>query len=124
MTPPLTRRDLEEVLDQRLANHPTHAQLEQVLDQRLANHPTHAQLEEIFDRRLADHPTHAQLADQLAQLRTEIASDTRTTMTVLLEDAFKRFRVIDDQYKDLPDRVHKLEEAVFSPPRARRKRSS
>ena len=99
----LTRRDLEEVLDQRLANHPTRAEL--------ANHPTHAQLEAILDRRLADQ-------------RVQIAADTRATMTVLLEDAFKRFRVIDDQYKDLPRRVQKLEDAVFPPaPRARRKRS-
>ncbi|HET9987853.1 MAG TPA: hypothetical protein VFQ65_05020 [Kofleriaceae bacterium] len=111
MTAPLTRRDLEEVLDQRLADYPTRAELRETLRTALANHPTHAQLAE-------------SLAQLRKELRAEIADDTRTTMTVLLEDAFKRFRVIDDQYKDLPGRVAKLEQAVFPPPRARRKRSA
>jgi hypothetical protein len=144
MTAPLTRRDLEEVLDQRLANHPTrteldetlrtalanhptHAELRDTLRTALANHPTHAELRETLHTALANHPSHAQLAESFAQfrkeLRAEIADDTRTTMTVLLEDAFKRFRVIDDQYNDLPGRVTKLERAVFPPPRGRRKRA-
>jgi hypothetical protein len=120
MTTPVTRRELEEVLDQRLANYPTRAELRE----ELANHPTHADLAAA----LANHPTHAQLEAVLdrrfAVQRVQIAADTRATMTVLLEDAFKRFRVIDDQYKDLPGRVQRLEKVVFpTPPRARRKRS-
>ena len=100
---PLTRRDLEEVLDQRLANHPTHEQLVAAL---------------------ANHPTHEQLTAALANQHALFVAEVRAMNAVLLEDAFKRFRVIDDQYKDLPGRVQKLEEAVFSPmPRARRKRS-
>ena len=92
MTTPLTRRDLDEVLE------------------RLADRPTRRDLDERFAKLRTD-------------LRAEIAADTRATMTVLLEDAFKRFRVIDDQYKDLPGRVAKLERVVFPPPRARRKRA-
>jgi ribosomal protein L29 len=121
MTTPLTRHDLEEVLDQRLANYSTRterrADLAEVraelaeLRVELANHPTHANLDAVLDRRFA-------------LQRAEIADDTRVTMTVLLEDAFKRFRVIDDQYRDLPARVQKLEAVVFTPsPRGRRKRS-
>jgi len=108
-------------------DYPTRAELRA----ELANHPTHADLR----AELANHPTHAELAEQLATLRAEIAADTRALLeqfevrtrasnAVLLEDAFKRFRVIDDQYKDLPGRVQKLEEVVFpSTPRGRRKRS-
>jgi hypothetical protein len=95
MTTPLTRADLKQVNDQ------------------LAE----------FAEQLADRPTHAQVTELLAKLRAEIADDMRTTNNVLLEDAFKRFRVIDDQYKDLPSRVAKLERVVFPPPRARRKRA-
>ena len=116
MTTPLTRRDLEEVLDQRLANHPTHEQLTTAL----ANHPTREQL----TAALANHPTHEHLAAALANQHALFVAEVRAMNAVLLEDAFKRFRVIDDQYKDLPGRVQKLEEAVFPPmPRARRKRS-
>jgi len=99
------------------------------------DHPTRAELR----AELANHPTHAELATALVELRAQIAGDMRAAHAVLLErfradvradnaalleDAFKRFRVIDDQYKDLPGRVRKLEEVVFpSTPRARRKRS-
>jgi hypothetical protein len=103
MTTPLTRRDFEEALDQRLASYASRTELEEILER---------------------HPTRAELRGALGDLRVQIAADTRATMTVLLEDAFKRFRVIDDQYKDLPRRVQRLEEVVFpAPPRARRKRS-
>ena len=84
MTTPVTRRDLDEILDQRLGQ------------------------------------LRIDLRAEIVDLRAEIAADTRATNAALLEDAYKRFRVIDDQYKDLPDRVAKLERKVFPPPRRKR----
>jgi hypothetical protein len=99
MTTPITRRDLDEVLDQRLSQLRTELRTELAADRA-------ALRAEIFaDRRATDEV---------------LLENVRATNAVLLEDAFKRFRVIDDQYKDLPTRVAKLERKVFPPPRRKR----
>jgi hypothetical protein len=116
MTTPLTRRDLDEVLDQRLAKYPTRDEL----DERLTKLRTDLRAEFAADRAALRTEIAADTRATNEKLRAEIAADTRALNEVLLEDAFKRFRVIDDQYKDLPTRVAKLERKVFPPPRRKR----
>ena len=77
-----------------------------------------------------------ELRGEMAQLRTELRADmvhlrvtlqadAQATLKALNEENRAWFLTIDDKYKDLPDRVRKLEEAVFSPPpRTRRKKAS
>ena len=95
MTTPLTRRDLDEILDQRL---------------------TQLRAELVADRAVL----RAEIAADTRATNEVLLENVRATNAVLLEDAFKRFRVIDDQYKDLPMRVAKLERKVFPPPRRKR----
>jgi len=77
-----------------------------------------------------------ELRGEMAQLRTELRADmvhlrvtlqadAQATLKALNEENRAWFLTIDDKYKDLPDRVRKLEEAVFSPPpRTRRRKAS
>jgi hypothetical protein len=137
MTAPLTRRDLEEVLDQRLATYPTKDDLKEVLDQRLANYPTKDDLKEVLDQRLANYPTkddlknalenyptRDELKNEFATFRKLINEDFQVAIRVVSEENRAWFRTVDDKYKDLPERVHKLEEAVFPPPPRSRRRKS
>ncbi|MEO8553886.1 MAG: hypothetical protein ABI678_28125, partial [Kofleriaceae bacterium] len=56
-------------------------------------------------------------------LHESITSDIRAFNQGLAESHRAELGVIDDQYKDLPGRVKRLEETVFPPsPRVRRKR--
>src|SRR3569623_1773383 len=76
------------------------------------------------------------LRGEMAQLRTELRADmvhlrvtlqadAQATLKALNEENRAWFLTIDDKYKDLPDRVRILEEAVFSPPpRTRRRKAS
>ena len=113
MTAPLTRRDLEEVLDQRLANYATKDDLERFATKDdLERFATKEELERFATK------------DDLEKMRKQIAEDGLANVRMVIEENRAWFRAIDDQYKDLPERVHKLEVAVFSPPpRARRRKS-
>ena len=92
----LTRRDLEEVLEQEFAE---------------------------FRRGVAA-DTQAAIRVSSEETRRLIADDTQAAIRVISEENRAWFRAIDDQYKDLPGRVRKLEETVFPPPpRGRRKKA-
>jgi hypothetical protein len=68
--------------------------------------------------------TRRDLDEGLTNLRSELQADMQTMLRSLNEENRAWFRAIDDQYKTLPDRVRKLEEAVFPPPpRSRRKKA-
>jgi cob(I)alamin adenosyltransferase len=45
----------------------------------------------------------------MAQLRLDIADDTRHTVKVLMEQFGMQVGAVDDKYRDLPDRVTALE---------------
>jgi hypothetical protein len=60
----------------------------------------------------------------LEQLRDDIAKDTQAAVRAISEENRAWFRAIDDQYKNLPERVRKLEEAVVPPPPRPRRRKS
>ena len=111
MTAPLTRRDLNEALE----NFATKYDLENVATKDdLKNFVTKDDLENFAIK--YDLKNVATKHD----LRNEISSALR----IVSEENRAWFRTIDDQYKDLPGRVRKLEEAVFPPPpRARRKKA-
>ncbi|MEP6861129.1 MAG: hypothetical protein ABJE66_10935 [Deltaproteobacteria bacterium] len=57
-------------------------------------------------------------------MRKQSVQENLANLRMVVEENRSWFRAIDDQYKDLPERVHKLEQAVFPPPpRARRRKS-
>jgi hypothetical protein len=129
MTAPLTRRDLEEVLDQRLANYATKDDLENALE----NHPTKDDLKNALENyptkddlknALENYPTRDELKSEFVTFRKLINEDFQVAIRVVSEENRAWFRTIDDKYKDLPERVHKLEEAVFPPPPRSRRRKS
>ena len=64
-----------------------------------------------------------ELTDLRTGLRAELQADMQDMLRVLNEENRAWFRAIDDQYKDLPGRVLKLEEALFPAPRSRRRKS-
>ena len=114
MDHPITRRELEETLDKR--NYVTQDQL-----------PKWAQAlrDDLYTSLTRD--LHASITRDLhasitRDLHASITEDIRGYIAGLTESHRSELGVIDDQYKDLPARVTKLEEAVFPPPRARRKR--
>jgi len=66
-----------------------------------------------------------ELRTEMEHLRITLQADAQATLKALNEKNRAWFLTIDDKYKDLPDRVRKLEEAVFSPPpRTRRRKAS
>ena len=66
-----------------------------------------------------------ELRTEMEHLRITLQADAQATLKALNEENRAWFLTIDDKYKDLPDRVRKLEEAVFSPPpRTRRRKAS
>jgi hypothetical protein len=129
MATPLTRRDLEEVLDQRLASYATKDDLKTALE----NYPTKDDLKTALENyptkddlktALENHPTRDDLKNELATFRALINEDFQVAIRVVSEENRAWFRTIDDKYKDLPERVQKLKEAVLSPPPRSRRRKS
>jgi septal ring factor EnvC (AmiA/AmiB activator) len=96
-------------------------ELETELKAQLANHPTHAQLDASL-RQVMLHieTTAAQSANAIAEAnRAELARQTKA----IGEDLAAQIRGLDDQYRGLPERVTKLETAVFSPPPKRKRKA-
>ena len=116
---PATRRDLRELkaelINTEFKNHPTRRDLRD----ELAKHPTHAHLRDA----LANHPTHAQLDASLRQVILHIEATVAQHANAILEAVRDIVRGLDDQYRDLPTRVTKLEAAVFSPPPKRKRKA-
>lgn len=63
-------------------------------------------------------------AELRAELRAELLADMQSMLRALNEENRAWFRALDDKYQDLPDRVRKLEEAVFPPPPRTRRRKA
>jgi hypothetical protein len=61
----------------------------------------------------------AAMAAMEARLAGEVGRATRSSE----DELTTRVRVVDDQYKDLPARVTKLEATVFAPPKRKRRAS-
>jgi hypothetical protein len=121
MTSPLTRRDLEQVLDQRLANYPTKQELTDAIENGLKNGLENG-LKNVATK---DGLKNVATKDDLEQMHEQIVQENLANLRMVIEENRAWFRAIDDQYKDLPERVQKLEVAVFSPPpRVRRRKSS
>jgi chromosome segregation ATPase len=117
-----TRRDLKELRSE-LSELET--RLSELIRGGFANHPTHAESDASFrqvqlhiEAVLAQHPTHAELAQHTnaiveasrADRSTQHAQQTRA----IHEDMQSQISGLDDRYRDLPERVAKLEIAVFS----------
>jgi hypothetical protein len=98
---PATRRDLKDLRTE------------------LENHPTRRDLRDA----LANHPTHAQLDASLRQVMLHIEATVARHANAILEAVRDMVRGLDDQYRDLPARVTKLEAAVFSPPPKRKRKA-
>ena len=71
-------------------------------------------------RDLKSHPTHAELDASLRQVMLHIETTVAQHANAILEGVREQIRGRDDQYRDLPARVTKLEAAVFSPPPKRK----
>jgi hypothetical protein len=54
------------------------------------------------------------------QLKTELRADLAQHVKVAVDTNRTELKIVDDQYKTLPDRVEKLEDAVFKPKPKRR----
>jgi hypothetical protein len=111
---PVTRDQLRE----ELARYPTHEDLRQ----ELARYPTRDELKETLRQELARYPTRDELADfmraivlqhdrtlaSIDGLRVDIARSARAAA----EEHRRELGVLDDRYRDLPDRVTTLERTV------------
>jgi hypothetical protein len=140
MSHPVTRAELIEVLDERL---------DQRLTERLAPFVTKDYLDERLDERLASFATKEDLDEQLERFATkedlerfatkenlegslraiakqieeipgQILAELRTFVAGIQDQNRLELRAVDDPYRDLPARVTRLEEAVFSPPAPKR----
>ncbi len=114
MTAPVTRGELKQELAQLKAE--LKAELKIDLDRALVDVVRKPDL----DRALADVVRRPELEAWGKWLSAELAQH----VTAMTEALRAEFRVGDDQYKDLPARVSRLETAVFTPKPARRRRSS
>lgn len=111
---PVTRDQLRE----ELARYPTHEDLRE----ELARYPTRDELKETLRQELARYPTRDELADfmraivlqhdrtlaSIDGLRVDIARSARAAA----EEHRLELGVLDDRYRDLPDRVTTLERTV------------
>jgi hypothetical protein len=111
---PVTRDQLRE----ELARYPTHEDLRE----ELARYPTRDELKETLRQELARYPTRDELADfmraivlqhdrtlaSIDGLRVDIARSARAAA----EEHRRELGVLDDRYRDLPDRVTTLERTV------------
>jgi hypothetical protein len=108
MDRPVTKRELIEVLNEKLANYATKADLERAL----ARYATKE------DLKLSLEAWGAVLEDRIAKgLSLELKQHTK----VILESLQGQVSASDDKYKDLPPRVKTLEAKVFAPKRRRSK---
>jgi hypothetical protein len=60
------------------------------------------------------------IAASAEHIITQVRADNAQLMKSVQDKATTEIRAIDDQYKTLPDRVEKLEDAVFKPKPKRR----
>ncbi len=117
-----TRDELKETLRQELARYPTRDELKETLRQELARYPTRDELKETLRQELARYPSRDELADfmraivlqhdrtlaSIDGLRVDIARSARAAA----EEHRRELGVLDDRYRDLPDRVTTLERTV------------
>jgi hypothetical protein len=83
-----------------------------------------AELKVDLDQALVDVVRKPDLDRALDAWGTRLSVELAQHVNAMTESLRAEFRGIDDQYKDLPARVSKLENAVFTPKPARRRRSS
>ena len=62
--------------------------------------------------------------DDLNNVRREIDGDFARHTNTILDEIRGWIRALDDKYRDLPGRVAKLENVVFSPPSKRKRKAS
>lgn len=108
MDRPVTKRELVEILDERLANYPTKGELERAL----ARYATKDDVQQICSI----------WALGLERKVDQLSVDLARHVNAILEAVRGQIGVVDDKYKDLPPRVKKLEDKVFAAKRSRRKR--
>ena len=118
---PVTRAELREELRQELAKHPTRVELEKVLETLatkadLERFATKADLER-FATKLDLERFEARFREFEARLFAELARHSLASR----ESMSTEVAVVDDKYKDLPERVTRLEAAVFKPRRRARR---
>jgi hypothetical protein len=73
---------------------------------------------------LAKRPTQTQIDASFRQVMVHIDTAFAQHVNAILEDVRKQIAGLDDRYHDLPERVTKLETAVFSPPPKRKRKAS
>lgn len=103
MDKPITRRELQEVLGEAFAN------FLKMLDMRFV----------AVDKRFAD--SEATNRRLMLDIEKRFAADTRAALQEVTRYHRDELSTIDDKYKDLPERVTKLEAKVFAPKRRRRR---
>src|SRR5262245_42452355 len=118
MSAPVTRDELRAELDQRLAPLATKAEFLTIkadLEERVALLATKVELYAMKDE------LGAKLNAWGDRLMMHVSEEVARFAGVVMEEMARRISVVDDQYKDLPGRVNRLETVVF-PPRPARKR--
>ena len=121
MSAAVTRAELRE----ELASYPTKADLREELERFATKKDLELWGGALLDRiERGDAALRAEMGNLRTELRDEMA-EQRTEMKRLLQAGIEQFqrslRVFDDPYRDLPERVTRLEAKVFPPKRTRRR---